>query len=1330
MSRHLLRISLKIYWATKFQMLALVKMKKTITNKLKALCLLFILGLYYQVDANSNLQFQRVLSTGVWNNCIVQDKEGLLWIGTWGKGLLCYDGRELKQMKGTLNELATKAIPAVFVDREGVIWFFVLDDGLYSYNKTDGSYNKYKPESGNPYSLTGNRIYWLPNIITEDNEGLIWIGTADGLNSFNKKTSKFTQYKNDPNNLNSLSNNNVWTIFIDSKNMIWIGTEDGLNCYDKFKNKFISYKNDPKNLNSISSNFVTAVAEDSKGNLWVGTKGTGMDKLDRKLGVFTHYRHDPKNTNGLADNEIYGILVDKLDNLWICYVGGSGISIYNCQLNQFQKYGYNPEDIRSLSSDTTQSFLKDRTGTIWAVDYYGGIDKCVCRYKAIDVYSRSSEASKRINSNVVFGLYEGVDKKIWMGTFDNGLCCFDPQTNDIKNFKPNTNDPLSLPCLAVFSIIEESKNKIWLGVDNGFICLFDTDKGQVIKKFKNPYSADTPRSLTKDGSNPNIIWFATYFSGLFKLDTATGEFVQYRHSCEENSVSSDTLLRILQDGDFLWVGTRGGGLNKFNKASGEVVCYQHNPHDKNSISDNIVASMCIDSRGNFWITTDGGGLNKIDRQTEKFTHYGTECGFPSYSTKHILEDNDGHLWISTDSGIVKFDTQKLKVVKLLTKSDGLSDNNFNIEASMLKDSNSDLWFATLAQGLCKFNPEEANKIESNRLVPPIVLSSFKSKEGTYNESGIKKTTDIKLSWPDNSFEFTFAALDYANPEKNQYAYKLEGFDKDWKYIGTKNFGQYSNINPGKYTLRLKGSNNDGVWNEEGISIKITIQPPFWMTLWFNGAAELAILFIVGGVFLLRIRSLKKKTIYTRNHMIADITAQVAHDIRSPLAALSTALKDLKELPEHKRILIRNATRRISDIANNLLGRYKVKENENTTENMDKKDMKAELVSSLLDSLVSEKRIQIMEKLIEIALDHDNNTRSCFVNLEPEKFKRMISNLINNASEAIEKKGVIRIVLTKQDSDLIIKIIDNGRGIPEDILPKIKQGGVSIGKKGGFGLGISGAIQNIKKWDGFYDIESKVGEGTTFTIKLPIAEAPDWFQSAIIISPNTHIIVLDDDESIHNIWQTHLPENVENRSVTLDHFYEPSAFTRYCETSSSEHDLFLVDYELVNSKETGLDLIEQLNLKTQAILVTSRYEETEIRERIRNLGIKIIPKSFAPYIPISIVNKPVKEEEQPELIFIDDDKTLTEAWEMQASFVNKKIAIFNRSEDFKDVMERYNKNIPIYIDSDLKEEIPGEVFAKVLYEQGFQHLYLATGYEKDRFGDMPWIRDVVTKETPF
>ncbi len=363
-------------------------------------------------------------------------------------------------------------------------------------------------------------------------------------------------------------------------------------------------------------------------------------------------------------------------------------------------------------------------------------------------------------------------------------------------------------------------------------------------------------------------------------------------------------------------------------------------------------------------------------------------------------------------------------------------------------------------------------------------------------------------------------------------------------------------------------------------------------------------------------------------------SQVAHDIRSPSVALSMVSKHLPELPEQKREIIRNASQRINDIANNLLVKYKTDK-----ENGSEIHLKSELVSSLLDHLISEKRDQMAEKSIELVLESDSTAYSCFVNLEPGKFKRVISNLVNNASEAIESNGIIKIILalekeTTPDNPLstvnyqpstvncqlstnilAIKIIDNGKGISEDILLKIKQGIVASSKKEGCGIGISSAIQNIKSWGGSYDIQSKVGEGTTFIVRLPIAEPPDWFQSRLEIIQGMNVVVLDDDHSIHGVWDIRFQEYIKNNQITLKHFHEPSEIIEYCEALSSTKTLFLMDYELLGFKETGLDLIEKLSLKDHTILVTSRYEEPAIRDKIIKLGIKAIPKNFAQHIAI-------------------------------------------------------------------------------------------------------------------
>lgn len=452
-------------------------------------------------------------------------------------------------------------------------------------------------------------------------------------------------------------------------------------------------------------------------------------------------------------------------------------------------------------------------------------------------------------------------------------------------------------------------------------------------------------------------------------------------------------------------------------------------------------------------------------------------------------------------------------------------------------------------------------------------------------------------------------------------------------------------------------------------------------------------------------------------------AQVSHDIRSPLAALNTVLRNLSSLPEDQRILIRNAVSRINDIANNLLIAYRDESKETSTSVQKQQNASPELISSLLDSLISEKKVQINEQNIDLNLEIEAKAFGLFVTIDPIQFKRMISNLLNNAIEAIDAQGEVTVHLEKHQENVRISLKDTGKGIPADILKKIKQGGMSLDKEGGTGIGISSSLVLIKKCAGNFDMLSKPNEGTTVIIDLPIAPAPSWFQEELILQTGIILVIVDDDESIHAIWDSRCQSLLPN--ITLKHFHHSKALDEYCKTTDLSNHQFLVDYELLGSDEVGLELIERLNLSNRAILVTSRYEEAKVRAHADKLRVKIIPKNYSPYIPISLASN-----DMPKLVFIDDDKMLTSVWEREANLKSIYIKTFNRTAELKNILSSLAKNTPIYIDSNLREAISGENFAKELYEQGFTELYIASGHPREHFGDLPWIKDFVSKEPPF
>jgi signal transduction histidine kinase len=471
-------------------------------------------------------------------------------------------------------------------------------------------------------------------------------------------------------------------------------------------------------------------------------------------------------------------------------------------------------------------------------------------------------------------------------------------------------------------------------------------------------------------------------------------------------------------------------------------------------------------------------------------------------------------------------------------------------------------------------------------------------------------------------------------------------------------------------------------------------------------------------------------------MLGNLSSQVAHDIRSPLAALNMVTSDLDILPEASRIMIRGAINRIQDIANNLL-----ESNQNQLVPINKKDIY--LLSPIVDSLVSEKRTQLRSKMgIDILCEFDG-PYGLFANIEQAHFKRLLSNLINNSAEAlVGMSGLITVSLRKLDNgDAQIIIRDNGKGIPNEILSQLGVKGASFGKESskdsGYGLGLAHAKNSIQKWGGTFTISSHVGKGTDIIMTLPSAEFPDWFVTSIQFNNNQNIIIIDDDITIHQIWDKRLEEVLSEHkckgnelNLNILHFSNPRDLSSWVKINGTKNTIFLCDYEFIGENTTGLDLIQSLSISNQAILVTSRYEEQEVRLKCEELSLGLIPKLVVEFVPL-LVKGPVSIENIFDAVHIDDDELMRLSWQFKARKANIKILSLSSPSELEDHLHKINKDTPFYIDSCLGEtEIPGQDLAKSLYEKGHQNLYLSTGYEKEHFDDMPWITDVIGKTPPW
>jgi signal transduction histidine kinase len=457
--------------------------------------------------------------------------------------------------------------------------------------------------------------------------------------------------------------------------------------------------------------------------------------------------------------------------------------------------------------------------------------------------------------------------------------------------------------------------------------------------------------------------------------------------------------------------------------------------------------------------------------------------------------------------------------------------------------------------------------------------------------------------------------------------------------------------------------------------------------------------------------------------VAQLASQVAHDIRSPLTALELAIKDITNISEELRILIRNAINRVYDIANNLLLQYKSKM---LDENIMCNKKNPELIADLLLNVLSEKRVQYKNLPIQFLTHFDAISYYSFALVSASEFKRVISNLLNNAVEALEQisNGTIDIILTVQTGKIYLTIRDNGCGMSSDFLQQIVAGAVISQKENGNGLGLSYALKTVEEeWEGQFCIQSDINEGTKIDIILNLGRVPAWFKSDLSISPSSTIVVLDDDESIHSVWQSRF--NKIDSDIKIINFYDPNQILiEYKQLSDSV--VFLIDYEFIGYEMTGLDVIRNLNIGSKAYLVTSGYEDHHLQKECEKLGVKIIPKNIAPYFPIHTSNNKNKAD----LIILDDNQELATAWILHGIKVGKSVVAFNTINEFKSSMMCYEKNIPIYIDFHLNESLTGLEFSKELYEKGFTNLYIASACSTLRLNEMPWIKGLSGKEPPF
>jgi signal transduction histidine kinase/ligand-binding sensor domain-containing protein len=1078
-----------------------------------------------KISAGQHLRFDRISSEqGLSQNtvfCILQDSRGFLWFCTQD-GLNKYDGYSFTVYKHDpedANSLSDNWVWTIHEDNSGELWIGTLGGGLdrlvpshalsevkgeaEGLDKEPEQFIHYPSDPDDPHGLSDNEVL----SILEDRAGSLWIGTRGGLDQFDRENETFTHYRTDPNDPDTLSSNAVLSIYEDQSGVLWVGTDGGgLNRFDRENETFTHYTNDSSEPHSLSNNIVWTIYEDQSGVLWIGTED-GLNRYDRENERFIQYRNDPDSLYSLSNNEIRSIYQDRDGALWIGTWGG-GLNRFDREDETFAYYQNDPGDPHSLSHNRVLTIFEDREGVLWIGTDAGGVNKLGVGRWNFAHYQNAPDDPNSLSNNNVRGIYGDRSGALWIGT-DAGLDRFDHSTGQWRHYQNDPSDPYSLGDNSVVSIHEDQRGNLWISTRNG-LDSFDPSTGRFTHYRADP---DDPHSLSDNVVTAiyqdleGTLWIGTFGGGLNKFtpslalgevegegggsDRETQRFDHYQADPDNpHSLSNDLILAIYEDRDgTLWIGTWGSGLDRFDRKNEAFTHYNDALNDSRRLSHNVVGAIYEDQDGTLWIGTYGGGLNKYDRMTDTITHYREKDGLPSDFVYGILEDQRANLWLSTNNGLSRFDPQT-ETFKNFDVSDGLQSNEFN-SFSFYKNDNGQMFFGGI-NGFNAFHPDE---IKDNPSIPPVVLTGLTQGGETLDVGGaVGSISEITLKWPGNFFEFEFAALSYAHPEKNQYAYKLEGFEEDWNRPGTRRYGRYTNLPGGTYTLRMIGTNNDGVWNETGTAVRVTVIPPFWVTWWFRGIILLILLGVVYGNYRLRVRNHEAREreleslveqattelMQTQDALRQSELAKAITEERNRLArdlhdSVTQSIYSLTLLAEAGQRMIKSGDlqqaegnqSRLGDIAQQALQEMRLLVYE-----LRPQVLRSEgLIGALEQRLEAvERRAGIDARLVvdeEIELPKE---------LEVELF-HIYQEALNNALKHTKASEVV-LSLSAVENNLRLEVEDNGEGFDEEIARA----------KGGMGLASMG--ERVEKIGGKLTIQSTPGAGTTVRVVAPINQPKD------------------------------------------------------------------------------------------------------------------------------------------------------------------------------------------------------------------------------------------------
>jgi len=759
-----------------------------------------------------------------WVRAILQDNQGYIWLGT-AAGLNRYDGysfRVYRHERGKFNTLLNGSINCLLQDSEGRLWIG-HEAGLSLYRPlTDDFVNFSSSASAEPGVVVIRGLGTTIRCIVQDSSGGLWLASDAGLSLFHPDTHRLDTYRHDPRNTNSLGSNDVRFIVRDGNGDLWLTVGNGLNRFDRATGQITRYS-----FTGVHSTDLTQLAVDRFNYLWIGTDD-GVCRFDLNQpgeSVEECFRHDSRDAATLASDFARVLFADREGQIWIGTENG-GLDRFDYETNTFVHCKTDPSNPSSLNNDSVYSLFEDRTGILWVGTFAGGANLSRRNQDAILHFRALPGIANSLSYNSITDFLEDKQGYIWICTDGGGLNRFDPRT---RQFQQWTSRNSGLTRDAVLDVFEDD-GKLLIGTWAGGLNILDRATGTIRATTTRNSSIPSNSIFEIAKDRRGRLLLGTYQRGLVVFDPLNETWTSYVPDQNPFRDANALLLQEDSEGDF-FVGTESG-LMIFDPDYDSVHTYHHSDSDLASISGERIYAVLEVGGGIYYVGTDQG-LDRFDKKSGVFTY--VNAALPGSEIRSMAKDKQGEMWIGTNLGLCRYNPVTGQV-KYYTKGDGTLGNDYN-RCAYLASSDGAIYLGGMNNG---FNVIYPNRITENIIPPRVVITDFKIANRSVvagDDSPLKVpiglAREIQLSHSQSSFSFQLAALDFSNPDRNRYAFKLEGFDREWNEAGSLRVATYTNISPGKYVFRARAANSDGYWSEQATSVVLQINPPIWGTAWFR-----------------------------------------------------------------------------------------------------------------------------------------------------------------------------------------------------------------------------------------------------------------------------------------------------------------------------------------------------------------------------------------------------------------------------------------------------------------------------------------------------------------